>query len=46
VGRAENSLGVIAVREGRTEEAIERWRRAVELNPKNYQTLFNLGSML
>jgi len=27
-------------------EAVERWKRAVALNPQDYQTLFNLGSHL
>jgi len=46
VARAHNSLGVIAAREGHVPEAIERWKRAVALNPSDYQTLFNLGSEL
>jgi arylsulfatase A-like enzyme/Flp pilus assembly protein TadD len=46
VARAHNSLGVIAAREGHLPEAIERWKRAVALNPGDYQTLFNLGSEL
>ena len=46
VARAHNSLGVIAAREGRMPEAVERWKRAVALNPQDYQTLFNLGSEL
>jgi len=46
VARAQNSLGVIAAREGRMPEAVERWKRAVALNPEDYQTLFNLGSEL
>ena len=46
VARAHNSLGVIAAREGHVPEAIERWKRAVALNPGDYQTLFNLGSEL
>jgi len=46
VARAHNSLGVIAAREGRLDEAIERWKRAVALDPADYQTLFNLGSVL
>jgi tetratricopeptide (TPR) repeat protein len=27
-------------------EAVERWRRAVDLDPRDYQTLFNLGVTL
>ena len=46
LARAHNSLGVIAAREGRTPEAVERWKRAAALNPEDYQTLFNLGSVL
>jgi len=46
LARAHNSLGVIAAREGRMPEAVERWRRAVALNPLDYQTLYNLGSYL
>jgi len=46
VARAHNSLGVIAAREGRLDEAVERWKRAVALDPADYQTLFNLGSVL
>jgi Flp pilus assembly protein TadD len=46
VARAHNGLGVIAAKEGRWAEAIERWRRAVALDPRDYQTLFNLGSTL
>jgi Tfp pilus assembly protein PilF len=46
VARAHNGLGVIAAAEGRWSEAIERWRRAAALDPRDYQTLFNLGSTL
>jgi Tfp pilus assembly protein PilF len=46
VAQAHNSLGVIAAREGRMPEAVERWKRSVTLNPDDYQTLFNLGSQL
>jgi tetratricopeptide (TPR) repeat protein len=44
--RAQNGLGVLAAREGRLDEAVERWRRAAELDPANYQTLYNLGLTL
>ena len=43
MARAHNGLGVIAAQEGRTAEAIARWRRAAALDPRDYQTLFNLG---
>jgi Tfp pilus assembly protein PilF len=46
VARAQNSLGVIAAREGRVEEALERWRRAAQLDPRDSQVLFNLGTTL
>jgi len=46
LARAHNSLGVIAAREGRLDGAIEHWKRAAVLDPKDYQTLFNLGSTL
>jgi arylsulfatase A-like enzyme/Flp pilus assembly protein TadD len=46
IARAHNTLGVMAMTEGRPQEAVERWKRAVELDPRDYQTLFNLGSTL
>jgi len=46
VARAHNGLGVIAAQEGHVDEAVERWKRAVTLNPQDYQTLFNLGTTL
>jgi Flp pilus assembly protein TadD len=46
VARAHNSLGVIAAREGRTADAIGHWKRAAALDPRDYQTLYNLGSVL
>jgi tetratricopeptide (TPR) repeat protein len=46
LARAHNSLGVIAAREGRMGEAVDRWTRAVELDPREFDTLFNLGSTL
>jgi choline-sulfatase len=46
VARAHNSLGVIAAEEGHVDEAVERWKRAVALDPQDYQTLFNVGTTL
>jgi tetratricopeptide (TPR) repeat protein len=46
IARAHNTLGVIAAEAGQIEEAIARWRKAVALNPADYQTLFNLGRTL
>ncbi|MEO6403129.1 MAG: sulfatase-like hydrolase/transferase [Vicinamibacteria bacterium] len=44
IAKAYNTLGVIAAQEGRMPEAIARWRKSVELNPADYQTLFNLAT--
>jgi arylsulfatase A-like enzyme/Flp pilus assembly protein TadD len=46
VSRAHNALGVIAAQTGHPEEAIARWKRAVELNAREWDTLFNLGKLL
>jgi tetratricopeptide (TPR) repeat protein len=46
VAKAHNELGVIAARGGQWEEAVGHWRRAAELDPADYQTLFNLGGTL
>ena len=44
--RAHAGLGVVAKHRGRIDEAIARWRRAVELDATNYDALFNLASEL
>jgi len=46
VSRAHNALGVIAVETDRPDEAIEHWKRAVELNPREWDTVFNLAKLL
>ncbi len=46
VSRAHNALGVIAAETGRADEAIEHWKRAVELNPREWDTVFNLARLL
>jgi arylsulfatase A-like enzyme/Tfp pilus assembly protein PilF len=46
VAKAHNELGVIAARRGEWDAAIGHWRRAAELDPSDYQTLFNLGATL
>jgi arylsulfatase A-like enzyme/Tfp pilus assembly protein PilF len=44
--RAYNGLGVIAAERRAYDEAISNWTRAVDLDPHDYQTLYNLGSLL
>ena len=44
--RAHNALGVIAWETGHPDEAIEHMKRAVEINPREWDTLFNLGKAL
>jgi Flp pilus assembly protein TadD len=46
VSRAHNALGVIAAETGRLDDAVRHWRRAVELNPYEWDTVFNLGKVL
>ncbi|PYQ49939.1 MAG: hypothetical protein DMF78_16965 [Acidobacteria bacterium] len=46
VSQAHNALGVIAAETGHADDAIEHWKRAVELNPREWDTLFNLGKLL
>jgi len=46
LARAHNALGVIASREGRLDDALDHWKRAVELEPREFDTLFNVGSQL
>ena len=46
VSRAHNALGVIAFETGHPDEAIDALEAAVELNPREWDTLFNLGSVL
>jgi arylsulfatase A-like enzyme/Tfp pilus assembly protein PilF len=46
VSRAHNALGVIAFETGHPDEAIAHWKRSVELNPREWDTLFNLGKTL
>jgi arylsulfatase A-like enzyme/Tfp pilus assembly protein PilF len=44
--KAYNTLGVIASQSGRPEEAVQDWQRAIALDPRDFQTLFNLGTTL
>ncbi|MCD6451394.1 MAG: tetratricopeptide repeat protein, partial [Acidobacteria bacterium] len=43
---AYNGLGVASYRLGRVAEAIENFKRAVELDPRQFDTLYNLGIIL
>jgi Tfp pilus assembly protein PilF len=46
MARAHNGLGVVAAQQGHPDAAVASWKRAVELDPRDYQTLFNLGATL
>jgi len=46
LSRAHNSLGVIEAQTGHTDAAIAFWKKAVELNAREYDTLYNLGQTL
>lgn len=40
-----NYLGLALFNQGRVEEAIDAWRRAVKLDPRDLDLLYNLGSV-
>jgi len=42
--KAWNNLGILAAREGRTDEAVEDFQRALQIDPNNVIALGNLGS--
>jgi Tfp pilus assembly protein PilF len=44
--RAHAGLGVVALDAGRRDEAIARWRRAVETDRRNFDAMFNLATEL
>ena len=44
--RAQNGLGVVAMKTGAKEAAFAHWKRAVELAPSDFDALFNLGMEL
>ena len=46
LARAHNGLGIIAAERKDYPSALEHWRRAVALDPRDYQTLYNLGDLL
>ena len=41
-----NRIGVLLERQGRLEEAVERYREALRLNPQQQNALFNLAKIL
>jgi Tfp pilus assembly protein PilF len=46
LARAHNGLGVIAAERKDYPAALEHWKRAVELDPHDFRTLFNIGDLL
>jgi arylsulfatase A-like enzyme/tetratricopeptide (TPR) repeat protein len=46
LARAENGLGVIAAEGHDPEAALDHWKRAVESDPRDFETLFNIGDLL
>ena len=46
VARAHSSLGVMEAEDGRVEEAIDRWKKAVALDAREYEKLLSLSSFL
>jgi type IV pilus assembly protein PilF len=44
--RAHAGLGVVALRAGDRQRAIEAWTRAVQLDPANFDAVYNLGTTL
>ena len=45
LARAHNGLGVIDAERRDYPAALAHWRRAAQLNPHDFQTLFNLGDL-
>jgi Flp pilus assembly protein TadD len=44
--RAHAGLGVAAMQSGNRDQAFEQWRRAVDLDPRNFDALYNLAAEL
>lgn len=44
--QGENGLALVAMRGGDRQAAIEHWKRAVEIQPANYDALYDLGVQL
>jgi arylsulfatase A-like enzyme/Tfp pilus assembly protein PilF len=44
--RAYSSLGVIAAQSGEIEKAVQLWKRTLAINPKDPDTLYNIGKLL
>jgi tetratricopeptide (TPR) repeat protein len=43
---AHNTLGVIAAQSGQADAAIEPWKEALALEPREYDTVYNIGRVL
>jgi len=46
LARAHNAMAAVRLRQGRQEDAIEAWKTAVRLDPKLFDALYNLGTVL
>ena len=44
--RAQNGLGVVAMKSNRPDTAFDHWKRAVELAPQDFDALYNLATEL
>jgi lipoprotein NlpI len=43
LSRAHSSLGVMAIEDGRVEEAFDHWKRAAALDPSEYGRILRMG---
>jgi tetratricopeptide (TPR) repeat protein len=46
LARGHNVMGVVQAETGHPEEAVRHWKSAVDLDPRDLDTLFNLGALL